>query len=209
MAVCSSAAQLISRNPNDRALREECTDKIYSNIHRASQIIENLLKFSRASEEDFEPVNLNEALKLSLSLITHQIKLQQIDLKREFAKDLPYVMGNVNLLQQVFLDLILNAYIAMPEGGKLTISTLVNSGGEVEIRFVDTGCGIPKENLEYIFDPFFTTMPVGRGTGLGLSVSYGIVKQHCGSIKVESKVDVGSTFTIKLPLARDLSPEPP
>jgi signal transduction histidine kinase len=203
LAVCSSAAQLISKNPNDRVLREECADKIYSNIHRASQIIENLLKFSRASEEDFGAVNLNEALELTLSLITHQIKLHQIDLNVEFAKDLPYIMGNANLLQQVFLDLILNAYNAMPKGGKLTVSTLVNSYGEVEIRFADTGCGIPKENLECIFDPFFTTMPVGRGTGLGLSVSYGIVKQHDGSIEVESKVDVGSTFTVKLPLARD------
>ena len=203
LAVCLSAAQLIQKNPNNRVLREECADKIYSNIHRASQIIENLLKFSRTSGKDFVPVNLNEALELSLSLITHQIKLHQIELNREFAKDLPYVLGNANLLQQVFLDLILNAYNAMPKGGKLTVSTLVNSDGEAEIRFTDTGCGIPGENLEYIFDPFFTTMPVGQGTGLGLSVSYGIIKQHGGSIEVESKVDVGSTFTIKLPLARD------
>ena len=203
MAVCSSAAQLISKNPDDRVLREECADKIYSNIHRASQIIENLLKFSRASEEDFGPVNLNEALELTLSLITHHIKLHQIELNREFAKDLPHVMGNANLLQQVFLDLILNAHNAMPKGGKLTVSTLLNPDGEAEVRFADTGCGIPKENLEYIFDPFFTTMPVGRGTGVGLSVGYGIIKQHGGSIEVESKVDIGSTFTIKLPLARD------
>ena len=206
MAVCSSAARLIQKNPDDKVLRQECADKVCSNIHRASQIIENLLKFSRVSEEDFGPVNLNETLELSLSLITHQIKLHQIELNREFAKDLPYVMGNANLLQQVFFNLILNAYNAMPKGGKLTVSTLLNSDGEAEIRFVDTGCGIPGENLEYIFDPFFTTMPAGQGTGLGLSVSYGIIKQHSGSIEVESKVDVGSTFTVRLPLARDQKP---
>ncbi|NQT09805.1 MAG: response regulator [Desulfobacteraceae bacterium] len=208
MAVCSSAAQLLLKKPDDRVLREECADKIYSNIHRASQIIENLLKFSRTSGEDFGSVNLNEALELTLSLITHQIKLHQIELNREFAKDLPYVMGNANLLQQVFLNLILNAYNAMPEGGKLTLSTLVNPDGEVEIRFADTGCGIPEENLEYIFDPFFTSMPVGQGTGLGLSVSYGIIERHGGSIEVESTVDVGSNFTVKLPLTRDWKNEP-
>ena len=198
LAVCASASQLLLTNPDNRVLREECADKIYSNIHRACQIIEDLLRFARGSGEDFGPVNLNEVLELSLSLVEHQIRLQQIELNREFAKDLPYVMGNANLLQQVFLDLILNAYNAMPEGGKLTISTLVNSDGEVEVRFADTGCGIPKENLEYIFDPFFTTMTVGQGTGLGLSIRYGIIKQHGSAIEVESRVDVGSTFTVKL-----------
>ena len=206
LAVCSLAAQLMLTNPNNRVLREECADKIYSNVHRATRVIENLLKFARGSRKDFEPVNLNEALELSLSLIEHQIRLQQIELNRELAKDLPRVIGNTNLLQQVFLDLILNAYNAMPEGGKLTISTLVNSDGEVEVRFADTGFGIPRENLEYIFDPFFTTMPVGKGAGLGLSASYGIIQQHGGSLEVESKVDVGSTFTVKLPLTRDKKP---
>ncbi|MCJ7614926.1 MAG: ATP-binding protein, partial [Desulfobacterales bacterium] len=199
LAVCSSAAQLIIQNPNDRALREECADKIYSNIHCASHIIENLLKFARAPEDDFWPVNLKDALELCLSLIDHQIELQQIELNRELAKDLPRVMGNVNLLQQVFLALILNACNAMPKGGKLTVSTLANSDGDVDVRFVDTGCGIPEENLDKIFDPFFTTMPAGKGVGLGLSISYEIIQQHGGSIEVESRVDVGSTFTIKLP----------
>ncbi|MFH1445912.1 MAG: MEDS domain-containing protein, partial [Chloroflexota bacterium] len=193
LAVCSSAAQLIIQNPNDRALREECADKIYSNIHCASHIIENLLKFARAPEDDFWPVNLKDALELCLSLIDHQIELQQIELNRELAKDLPRVMGNVNLLQQVFLALILNACNAMPKGGKLTVSTLANSDGDVDVRFVDTGCGIPEENLDKIFDPFFTTMPAGKGVGLGLSISYEIIQQHGGSIEVESRVDVGST----------------
>ncbi|MCK4417163.1 MAG: PAS domain S-box protein [Candidatus Latescibacteria bacterium] len=203
LAICSSAAQLLLEDSEDKEMRTECADKIYSNIHRASQVIENLLKFARASGEDLCPVGVNEALKETLSLIEHQIRLQQIELNTKFAKNLPALTGNKNLLQQVFLNMILNAYNAMPQGGKLTISTRLNPDDQIEIRFVDTGCGIPKENLQKIFDPFFTTMPVGKGTGLGLWVSYGIVEQHGGSIHVESKVDVGTTFTVKLPLTRE------
>ena len=202
LAVCSSAAQLIIQNPNDRVLREECADKIYSNIRRANYVIENLLRFAQISGDDFWPVNFNEALELTLSLIEQQFKAQQIELNRKFAKDLQRVMGNVNLLQQVFFNLLLNAYNAMPKGGKLTVSTLINSDGDVEVRFADTGCGIPEENLDKIFDPFFTTMPVGKGVGLGLSISYEIIRQHGGTIEVESREDVGSTFTIKLPLTQ-------
>ena len=91
----------------------------------------------------------------------------------------------------------------MPEGGKLTISTLVNPEGKAEVRFADTGCGISQEHLDKIFDPFFTTMTVGQGTGLGLSVSYGIIQRHGGSIEVESRVGAGATFTVKLPLTKD------
>ena len=203
LAVCSSAAQLIVQNPNNRVLREECADKIYSNAHRAGHIIDNLLRFTQTSGDDFRPVNFNEVLELSLSLMEQQFKTQQIELNRKFAKDLPRVMGNVDLLQQVFFNLILNAYNAMPKGEKLTVSTLANSDGDVEVRFADNGCGIPEENLDKIFDPFFTTMPAGKGTGLGLSMSYEIIQQHGGSIEVESRVDVGSTFTIKLPSIRD------
>jgi len=101
------------------------------------------------------------------------------------------------------LNIILNAANAMPDGGKLTVSTLVNPEGKAEVRFADTGSGIPREHLDNIFDPFFTAMPTGQGTGLGLSVSYGIIQQHGGSIEVESTVGVGTTFTVKLLLAKD------
>lgn len=203
LGVCSSAAQLLMENPEDRALREQCADKIYSNVHRASRIIEDLLKFARGFRDDLGPVNLNEALKATLSLIESKVTLQGIELSREFDRDLPPVIGNMNLLQQVFLNIILNASNAMPTGGKLILSTSLNSDGQVEIRFADTGRGIPREHLDNIFDPFFTTMPTGQGTGLGLSLSYGIIRQHGGSIEVESRVGVGTTFTVKLPLAKD------
>jgi len=200
LAICSSAAQLLVDSPNDGNLQKKCAMKIYSNIRRASHVIENLLKFARPSGDDFSPVDLNETLEETLSLVEHQMTLQQITLHREFVRTLPMVTGNKNLLQQVFLNITLNAFNAMPEGGELTISTGTNSEGQVEIRFADTGCGISRENLDKIFDPFFTTMPVGKGTGLGLSVSYGIIQQHGGSIEVESELGVGTTFTVKLPV---------
>jgi len=192
------AAELLVKNPEDRVLREGCTDRIYSNVHRASRIIENLIKFARPSSDDRRPIDLNETLEATLSLRENQIALQQIELSREFAEDMPPVLGSSSLLQQVFLNIILNAANAMPGGGKLTISTLVNPEGKAEVRFADTGCGIPQEHLDNIFDPFFTTMPAGRGTGLGLSVSYGIIQQHGGSIEVESRVGAGTTFKVIL-----------
>ena len=109
-------------------------------------------------------------------------------------------MGERNLLQQVFSNVILNACNAMPHGGRLAVETQLNADEDVEIRFTDTGCGIPEENLDKIFDPFFTTMPVGEGTGLGLSISYKIVQQHQGEIDVHSQVSVGSTFVVRLPV---------
>ena len=203
LGVCLSAAQFLLEDPHNRVLRKQCADKIYSNVHRAARIIEGLLKFARGSGDDLGPVNLNEALEATLSLIEHKITLEGIELSRELAEDVPPVIGSSSLLQQVFLNIILNAANAMPEGGKLTISTLVNPEGKAEIRFADTGCGIPQEHRDNIFAPFFTTMSVGQGTGLGLSVSYEIIQQHGGSIEVESTVGAGSTFTVKLPLTKD------
>jgi signal transduction histidine kinase len=112
---------------------------------------------------------------------------------------LPRVHGSSDLLQQVFTNLILNALNAMPNGGNLTIRTRISDAAWVEIDFVDTGCGIPDDNHSKIFDPFFTTMPVGRGTGLGLSISYSIVQNHRGAIEVQSEVNKGTTFTVRLP----------
>jgi signal transduction histidine kinase len=144
-----------------------------------------------------------------LALLAHQMALQQITVRKELQADLPKVYGNSDLLQQVFANMILNARNAMPEGGTLTVTTRVVTGGEassrgsarrVEIRFQDTGHGIPPKNLPKIFDPFFTTMPVGSGVGLGLSISYSIVQQHQGTIGVESQMGQGTTFTVRLPV---------
>jgi signal transduction histidine kinase len=124
---------------------------------------------------------------------------QGIMLSQIFDRDIPLILGDGRYLQQVFLNIILNAVDAMPRSGSLTIIGK-NEPYKVSISITDTGCGIPAKNLERIFDPFFTTKSVGEGTGLGLSVSLGIVKEHRGEIRVESEVDKGSTFTVILPV---------
>jgi len=148
-------------------------------------------------------VDINKVLEETLSLLVNQLRLRQVEVRMHFTPGLPMVVGNHSLLQQVFSNIILNASNAMPDGGNLTVTTRAGIDNQVEIEFADTGRGIPKEILDEIFDPFFTTMPVGKGTGLGLSISYSIIRQHHGAIDVESKVGVGSTFTIRLPMERD------
>jgi len=200
LAISSAAAQLLLERSNDEGFREEAAEKIYSGIQRASYIIENLLKFARPPEERLVAVDIGEALEETLSLLTNQLRVQRVELRKDFASDLPLVMGNKSLLQQVFSNMILNACNAMPDGGSLTITTKMGSGNKLEIEFADTGVGVPTEHMSKIFDPFFTTMPVGKGIGLGLSISYSIIQQHQGTIEVESEVGKGTTFTVRLPV---------
>ncbi len=167
---------------------------------RASKIVGNLLEFSRQRKHEIEPVDINPVVEKAVFLIKHQISLGNIQVFKELKGDLPKIMGNVNQLQQVFVNLITNANQAMPEGGKLTISTALSQESLV-IKFTDTGRGIPKENLKKLFDPFFTTKE--SGTGLGLSIIYGIIQAHNGTIEVESQVGQGTTFTIKIPVIKE------
>jgi signal transduction histidine kinase len=167
---------------------------------RCKTIVANLLKFSRASETDVVPLDINQVLEETLVFTRHQLEMNQVELIQDFTPNLPKVMGNEHQLQQVFTNLMVNAQQAMKDGGKLTISTTMNNG-LVEIAFADTGCGIPSEHLGKLFDPFFTTKEVGEGTGLGLSVSYGIIQAHKGRIEVESEPGKGSIFRVKLPVA--------
>jgi signal transduction histidine kinase len=131
--------------------------------------------------------------------------MRNVHIELDFAEPLPDVLGDANQLQQVFLNLMLNASQAMEGSGGLTIVTRFQDP-EVLVTVEDTGIGIAEENLDRIFDPFFTTKPVGQGTGLGLSVTYGIVEQHGGTIEVESRVGMGTRFTIHLPVARLTAP---
>ena len=131
----------------------------------------------------------------------HQVEKSKVTLVEKLADSLPPIDGNSNKLQQVFTNLILNAVQAMPEGGTLTIDSRMSEDLKaVKISFTDTGVGIPEENLDKIFEPFFTSKKVGEGTGLGLSVSYGLIKNHGGEIKVKSKENQGTTFTVILPI---------
>lgn len=199
LCISSSAAQMLLESPFNKKLQKECSEKIYSGINRASHIIENLLRFARPTEGQFDHVIINDILDETISLIGEQIKLERICIEKKLSNNLSLIEGNTNLLKQVFFNMMLNAANAMGNGGYLTITTKPSAGRDVNIIFTDTGCGIQKKNLDKIFDPFFTTMPVGKGTGLGLSISYNIIKQHNGSISVKSVVGKGSDFIIKLP----------
>jgi two-component system NtrC family sensor kinase len=180
---------------------------------RCKGIVQNLLKFARSSSKaDFEILDLNSVLGDTLMFVQHQLAMGKVKLLQNLSLDIPKVSGNAGMLQQVFTNIILNAIQVMPNGGELLVSTRSidfeeRLGKGVEVCFSDTGCGIPEDQRDKIFEPFFTTKKVGQGTGLGLSVSYGIVKEHKGEIKVKSQVGKGTTFTILLPTAEVLKEE--
>ena len=173
---------------------------VENNVKRISRIIRALLGFSRHNREDMEwgPFDLSQALQQAYALVKHQLETRMIEIALEYEEDLPEMTGNVGELEQVFINLILNAQNAMPKGGKLRISTR-RDGDLVELRFSDTGAGIAPEHLVRIFEPFFTTRADEGGAGLGLAVSYRIVEMHQGSLTVESTVGEGTTFIVRLP----------
>jgi PAS domain S-box-containing protein len=199
LAICSSSAQFLMEDCITPEFRKECAEKINIGIQRASLIIENLLRFARPSKKtDIVEVNLLSLIKETVTLVANQAKLQKIELATFFPNDFILVHGIPTLLQQVFINLFLNAINAMPDGGILSIS-VETLGCEVLIRVTDRGHGISGSDIDKIFDPFYTTSPVGKGTGLGLSICYSIVKEHFGSIEVVSNEKEGSTFTVRLP----------
>ncbi len=201
LGIIAASNQLLAEQPNDAELRSQCVQKINVATQRASLIIENLLKFARPQGDRLREVDLHSILEDTFALMVHQLNLQKVNLLNALEPNLPRVNGNAELLQQVFINLILNACNAMPQGGTLSVSTRAIGTERVEVRFSDTGHGIPAEDLPKIFDPFFTTMPVGKGTGLGLSLSYSIIQQHQGQIEVESELGKGAAFVIRLPIA--------
>jgi signal transduction histidine kinase len=168
---------------------------------RCKQIVQNLLKFARASsKEDTSAVDCNQVLRETLFLVTHQLEREGVTLNERLQPEIPLVMGHEGKMQQIFTNIIINALQAMKDGGTMTASSETD-GESVIIRIQDTGVGIPQENLDKIFEPFFTTKEIGQGTGLGLSVTYGLVQDMGASIELDSTVGVGTTFTIKFPIA--------
>jgi signal transduction histidine kinase len=167
---------------------------------RCRTIIDNLMKFARQEKALFEPTEVNQVVDAACAIINHQLELQQVKIIKDLEEQLPEIHGNSNQLQQVLMNLMINAQQAMEgEPGKVTVSTRRNDAGEIEIVVSDTGPGIPEEIQTKLFEPFFTTKPTGQGTGLGLSVSFGIIKDHHGEITVESEVGKGTEFIIRLP----------
>ncbi len=200
LAICFSSAQFLMEEDILPEFSRECAEKIYKGIQRTSAIVENLLKYSYPSTTPrITLVNIVPLIKETLTLITHHAKIHKIETKALFSKETLMVDGVVTLLQQVFMNLFLNAINAMPNGGMLGID-VYTVDTEVWIKITDTGCGISERNLDKVFDPFFTTSPVGKGTGLGLSLCYSIMREHKGTIEVESLEGRGSVFTVKMPI---------
>ena len=166
---------------------------------RAREIVKGLLDFARETPQVKTQLNINDLVRQTLLLLGKRDAFQDIQLVEALTDPLPQVHGDKNQLQQVLINLSLNACEAMSNGGTLMLGTSV-ADGQVVIEVTDTGCGIKQEHLDKILEPFFTTKPVGKGTGLGLSVSYGIVQQHGGTLEVESQEGKGTTFTVKLPV---------
>jgi PAS domain S-box-containing protein len=183
-------------SPEDREFTGDSLKMMNSHLERIAKIVRSLGDFARISTGEKIVSNIAEILDRSINLVRYDKKFKNIKITTDI-KDLPSLKVNPTQIQQVFLNLLLNAFDSMPEGGTLDIS-VKNTGNFVEIVFSDTGIGMDKFVIEKIFDPFFTTKPVGKGSGLGLSICYGIIKEHNGSITVKSNQKKGTSFTIKL-----------
>jgi two-component system NtrC family sensor kinase len=178
--------------------------EILAQADRAGQVVKNLLEFSRTERPLLSELRIDDVLDRTMKLIKNQIMVTGIQLKREYSKDLSPIKGRSQDLQQAFINILLNAIQAMKDlSGEniITIRTGPGPDGFIRIDFSDTGIGIKQEDMKHIFDPFYTTKPVGRGTGLGLSLVYGIVRTHGGYVEVKSEMNVGTTFSIYLPIA--------
>jgi two-component system, NtrC family, sensor kinase len=198
IAGISSYTQMLLKETPETDKRKNILKKIEKQTFRAAEIVNGLLSFSRINDNEFNALDINKLITESLALLDHQLKNSHILVECSYEKLLLPVFGNAGKLQQVFLNLFLNAKDAMPSGGDLKIQTAMNDS-LVIIDITDNGLGISEENLKKIFDPFFTTKAIGKGTGLGLAVSYGIIQEHGGRIFVNSDSGKGTHFIIKLP----------
>jgi len=207
-AVLTYNRLMIKQNRNGRLTPERKDDIArYLNIMasetaRCGEIVKNLLAFSRRSKISIENKNIEEIVERTLALLSHDLEMKGVKVVKRISSDLPEVQCDFKQIQQALLNVVGNASEAMAGGGVLTMAAKCSTGGRtMEIKVSDTGCGIQKKHLKNIFEPFFTTKEEGKGVGLGLSVVYGIVTRHQGTIEVESEPGEGTTFTICLPLA--------
>lgn len=196
----SSFTQMLLEQADPDDPRTRLLEKIERQTFRAAKIVNSLLHLSRPAQSDAGPVDVHVVVHDVLSLLDHQFKAASIQVRRDLASAAPIVRAVEHKLQQVLLNLFLNARDAMPTGGWLAVSTR-DERGRVVVEVSDTGGGIPAEHLARIYDPFFSTKPIGQGTGLGLSITYGIVQEHDGTITCDSRVGQGTTFTLSFPSA--------
>ena len=205
LAVISSYTQMLTKQARGDERLSPLLEKITQQTFRASEIVNGLLNFSRTGTTEFRETDLNAIIRDTLTLVEHQFKTSRVLLDTSLMPDLPPILGNAGKLQQVFLNLFLNAKDAMKDGGTLRVATEIN--GLVSVAISDTGAGIAPEHLQRIYDPFFTTKTAPkqgerRGTGLGLAVTYGIIQEHAGKIHVESQLGAGTTFYLEFPMLR-------
>ena len=205
LAICSSSAQFLMAEEIAPEFRRQCARKLQQGMLRASGIIEHLLKFTRPSQPgDHVKLDVLAVLKETLMLVADQAKIQDIKVKAPLPETPAFVYGDAHLLQQVFMNLFLNAIHAMPTGGQLRV-IVERDLRQVRVQVADTGHGIVAADLANIFDPFYSKSAGKKGTGLGLPLCYAIVKQHAGAIEVDSAPGQGCTFTVRLDLSQDRS----
>ncbi len=198
LAVISTYAQMLAKQVSGDEQKAKLLDKIAKQTFRASEIVNSLLNFSRTSPTEFLETDLNRVIRETASLVEHQFEKAGVVSELDLEEQLPTIRGNASKLQQVFLNLFLNARDAMASGGTLNVRSW-SSNGLVHIEVTDSGQGIAPENLSRIYDPFFTTKGAKKGTGLGLSITYGIVEEHKGVIEVESTLGKGTCFRLDFP----------
>jgi len=201
--IVTFAHLMLKRLPPENRMDREDLEVIIEQAERCSKIIKGLLGFSRALPSERTDININNVISHTVGIVRNQAKFHNIRLSTELTPGLPDIRGDASQLEQVFMNLLINAADAMNDRGSITIATRltkVDDHDYVEIEFTDTGTGIPEEYMDRLFEPFFTTKPPGKGTGLGLSVSHGIVKKHGGHIRVRSTPGKGTSFFIRLPV---------
>lgn len=201
LGVIKCYANLIRRQLSSESAVLSDVEVIQRHTDHCKSVVEALLSFARVSEPRKMPVDLNACIEEVLAMIMSQAGKGNVEVEKDLCPDLPAVVSDLQQMKQVFMNLILNALQAMPEGGRLTLTSRVDADQRhVEVKVADTGRGIGEKNIDRIFDPFFTTKEEGKGTGLGLSVSYGIVCRHGGEISVESRPGRGAAFFVYLPI---------
>jgi len=197
---------------SDSFNKEETIDtlsKMETALSHSAKLVRSLLDFARQSTPTLKPISINSVIDQVIALVGHQAELKKVKVIRDEAPALPLVKGDFSQLEQVFINLAVNAIQAMSDGGELTIHMALSNDGFVKVSIQDTGCGIPPENMDKLFTPFFSTKEEVKGVGLGLAVSYGIVERHGGKIEVQSQVGKGSTFTVHLPAYKEEAEQPP
>ena len=196
-------SRLLLRKAPDEGLMRENLERIEKDAKRCQNIVQGLLDFARQRDPKMESVNLNDMVERAISLFENQALFLNIEVVKDYRRDLPPVFIDPAQIQQVFVNIIMNAADAMEGNGTLILRTGLSDDGFIVADFTDSGNGIPPDQIDRVFEPFFTTKGVGHGTGLGLSISYGIVQRHGGTIRVESTVEEGSMFEVMLPAAEE------